>query len=230
MQTASGARCCLVIPVLVRLALFACPAAFRREYADEMLRDLKARNAGIPASCLDLIRTGLTLRLEGLLRDALFAFRGLAKVPLYTFVTIATITIAISVNVAVASVVEGILLKSLPYPNASRIVYIEQAINNREFSYLNAVDLEKRNRTLDSLGIAWGARRHAYRRHRSRFATRIDRQRRIFSGAGHARANWKVVRLVRFGTKACRAKRPGVEDLVRIQPERHRQIHSTRLR
>lgn len=140
--------------LLLRLALLACPAEFRNEYAEEMLRDLGARNAGLFASCCDIVRTGVALRLESVLRDATFALRSLAKVPLYTFVTIATIAIAISVNVAVASVVEGVLLKPLPYPNASRMVYIEQALNNKEFSYLNERDLEERSHTLEAIGIA----------------------------------------------------------------------------
>jgi len=143
---------------IVRLALFACPPAFRREYADEMLRDLDARNATIFSACSDVVRTGLALRFESIARDIVLAFRGLAKARLYAFVTIATIAIAISVNVAVASVVEGVLLQPLPYPNSSRIVYIEEALNNRDFSYLNALDLKKSNRTLESLGISWSVR------------------------------------------------------------------------
>ena len=139
---------------LLRLALLACPAAFRNEYADEMLQDLQARNAGIFSSCYDIIRTGVALRFESLLGDALFALRSLSKAPLYSFVTVATIAITISVNVAVSSVVEGVLLKALPYPNASRIVFLQRAQNNAYFSYLNALDLEQRNRTLAALGIA----------------------------------------------------------------------------
>jgi hypothetical protein len=48
--------------------------------------------------------------------------RRLMRAPLFTIVTVLTLGAGVGANVAVFSVVEGVLLKPLPYPLRSRLL------------------------------------------------------------------------------------------------------------
>ena len=62
--------------------------------------------------------------LEAWKLDFVFAARSLARAPGFTFVVVLTLALAIGANAAIFSVVEAVLLKPLPYPNADRLVHI----------------------------------------------------------------------------------------------------------
>ena len=59
-----------------------------------------------------------------LLRDVRFAVRALTKSPSFTLVTILTLAVAIGANTAIFSVVDGVLLRPLAYPDADEIVTV----------------------------------------------------------------------------------------------------------
>ncbi len=59
-----------------------------------------------------------------LLRDLRLAIRVLAKSPSFTIVTLLTLAVAIGATTAIFSVVNGVLLQPLPYPDADRIVTV----------------------------------------------------------------------------------------------------------
>ncbi len=59
-----------------------------------------------------------------LLRDVRYAFRALTKSASFTIVTILTLAVAIGANTAIFSVVDGVLLRPLPYPDAEEIVTV----------------------------------------------------------------------------------------------------------
>jgi predicted permease len=59
---------------------------------------------------------------ESLARDARYAVRGLRRSPLFTLVAVLTLAIGIGATTAVFSVVDGVLLKPLPYPNPDELV------------------------------------------------------------------------------------------------------------
>ena len=70
--------------------------------------------------------------LESAIADIRFALRQLMKSPGFTITAMLTVALGIGVNVAVFSVVDAVLLKSLPYKNAARLVMIaEQAPKER---------------------------------------------------------------------------------------------------
>ena len=55
-----------------------------------------------------------------MLSEFRFAFRTLAKSPAYTFLAIITIAFGIGASTAVFSMVEGVLLRPLPYASNDR--------------------------------------------------------------------------------------------------------------
>ena len=65
-----------------------------------------------------------TALIENTLQDARYALRQLRANPVFATVMILTLALAIGANSAIFSVVEGVLLRKLPYPQADRIVRI----------------------------------------------------------------------------------------------------------
>ena len=58
-----------------------------------------------------------------MLRDAKFALRDLVRRPAFTAVVLATLALGVGANAAIFSVVNGVLLRPLPYPHAERVVH-----------------------------------------------------------------------------------------------------------
>ena len=70
---------------------------------------------------------------EEIRQDAVFALRGFRRTPLFTIVALATIAIGVGANTAIFSVVNTVLLRPLPYPNADRNVTIFNSYGNELF-------------------------------------------------------------------------------------------------
>jgi predicted permease len=62
--------------------------------------------------------------MSSLTQDLRIAVRALVKARAFTIVTVATLATAIGANTAIFSVVDGVLLRPLPYPDADRIVRV----------------------------------------------------------------------------------------------------------
>jgi len=93
---------------------------------------------------------------QELLHDLRFGLRMVVRSPAFAVVALVTMALGIGANTAMFSVVHGVLLKPLPYPEADRIVWIRESNVSRgwdrfSISPLNYWDWEERNRSLELL-------------------------------------------------------------------------------
>lgn len=84
--------------------------------------------------------------------DLRIAFRGLFKDTRSTVAAVLTLALGIGASTAIFSVVYGVLLRPLPYPEPDRIVAVKQVFeegNRGNFSDPNFEDVRERNRSLE---------------------------------------------------------------------------------
>jgi hypothetical protein len=62
--------------------------------------------------------------LETLAKNARFSLRSMRRTPVMTIAVVATLAIGIGANTAVFSVINGILIKPLPYSDPERLVSV----------------------------------------------------------------------------------------------------------
>src|SRR5690606_192097 len=67
---------------------------------------------------------GHRIQMDTLLHDLRLAVRTLVKHPGFTFAAAVTLALGVGVNTAVFSVVNGVMLRPLPYPEPERVVYL----------------------------------------------------------------------------------------------------------
>src|ERR1700733_7169810 len=89
-------------------------------------------------------------------RDICFGARLLRKSPGFTAVAVLTLALGIGGNTAIFSIVNGVLLNPLPFPQPDRLVALHESKSNFEngsISYPNFLDWRKDNRTFSSMAV-----------------------------------------------------------------------------
>ncbi|MGH9851958.1 MAG: ADOP family duplicated permease, partial [Blastocatellia bacterium] len=87
---------------------------------------------------LELIERKGGIRMESLLQDLRFGVRMLLKSPAFTLAAILSLAIGIGANTALFSVVNAVLWRPLPYPDAERLVRVGDRIEQELFEALKA--------------------------------------------------------------------------------------------
>src|SRR5437762_12069717 len=76
------------------------------------------------------------------MNDIRFALRQIRESPGFTLIAVITLALGIGANTAIFSVVEGVILRPLPFPHAERLVRIYEALdeNGARSASLNLSD------------------------------------------------------------------------------------------
>jgi predicted permease len=171
---------------LFSLVLLAYPRAFRRRFGDEMYDDFRRRPLGTGGTLRTLgtlAMNGLAERGSAAVRWAWFstatphlyepkgthhmfvdtlradvrhAIRLAVKTPVFTALTILALALGIGATTAIFAVINGVLLRALPYRDDARLVNVwsNNTTENRPrnpMSPANFLDFQRMNTTLDGL-------------------------------------------------------------------------------
>jgi putative ABC transport system permease protein len=171
---------------LFALALLTYPRAFRRRFGGEMYDDFRRRPLGTIdtfRTLVTLARNGLAERGVAIVRWAWFSnatphlyqptgrhhmffetlradvrhtLRLAVKTPVFTALTVLALALGIGATTAIFAVVNGVLLRALPYQDDARLVNVwsDNTIASRPrdtLSPANFLDFQKMNTTLDGL-------------------------------------------------------------------------------
>lgn len=144
------------------------PRDFSDDYADEMTRLYRDRVRGEGATSVwfafvaDLARTAPREQVSTLVQDVRHAWRAWRRTPILALAAIVTLALGVGANTAVFSVVHGVLLRPLPYPEADRLVEVFED-NTRagggpffRVSLLNYLTWVERARSFDVLAAFVG--------------------------------------------------------------------------
>jgi predicted permease len=87
--------------------------------------------------------------------------RRLSRAPLFTAITLLTLAIGVGANTVIFSVIEGVLLKPLPYPNADQLIgvwHTAPGINIKELNMCPSIYFidREQNTTLEDIGAYTG--------------------------------------------------------------------------
>jgi putative ABC transport system permease protein len=101
--------------------------------------------------------TGGTSLMRDFWQDARYAFRLLIRNPGFTIASLATLGLGVGVTAAIFSVVDAVLIRPMPYPDADRLVMLWQTdrasgTTHEPASYPDLLDFRQRSRTIDTLG------------------------------------------------------------------------------
>jgi putative ABC transport system permease protein len=88
----------------------------------------------------------MSIWMDGLARDLKHAARSLARTPGFTVTVVLTLALGIGANTAVFSAIDAVLLRPLPFPDADRLVQLQQVRGTSAATNIAPLRLEDWNR------------------------------------------------------------------------------------
>lgn len=149
---------------LYRALLLAYPAEFRQEFGAEMTRVIAGRRESEPPVVLwfsllaDTAVNAPREHIHILVRDLRHSLRLLAKAPGFTAVALLALALGLGAAITIFSLVNAVLIRSLPYGHAERLVYLWTPLPRyaplpRELSpdFADVLAWRKMSRSFDSI-------------------------------------------------------------------------------
>src|ERR1700683_828330 len=98
--------------------------------------------------------------MQTLFQDIRYGWRMIRKSPIFAAVTILTLALGIGANTAIFSVINAVLLRPLPYPDANRLKKITFnnpgiGLHDVPFSYPELDDLRTKSGVFDEVSVVW---------------------------------------------------------------------------
>ncbi len=101
--------------------------------------------------------------MDSIIKDFHFAFRSLLKHPGFTAIAVIILALGIAATTAIFSVVNGVLLRPMPYPEPELLLVInevnpQQGPEPFQLSYLNWLDLQQQSKSFEDIaGVAFSS-------------------------------------------------------------------------
>src|SRR5919202_3351975 len=117
---------------LYRLLLYLYPAEFRNEYGREMTQMIRDRAKHEPTArvCIDviadLLATAPKAQFDVVVNDLRYALRTIRRAPTLSFAVMFTVAVTIAANTAIFSIVNAVLVRSLPFAETKRLVQVAE--------------------------------------------------------------------------------------------------------
>ncbi len=95
-------------------------------------------------------------RWEAVMQDVKYALRSLARSPGFAVVAILTLALGVGANSAIFSVLNGVLLRPLPYPDPERILWLDEAHDGPDgrpgpVPWTNFLDWQEQSRSIEAM-------------------------------------------------------------------------------
>jgi putative ABC transport system permease protein len=97
------------------------------------------------------------LTLDNLRQDLRYAWRSYAKAPGFTLLVMTTLALGIGASTAIFSIVNGILLKPLPFAEPDRLMWVSESNKQGQtvsVSWMNYLDWRARQHSFDGLALS----------------------------------------------------------------------------